>query len=138
MPVVRHSFQMFTFTRLLSVMDEYPSKKGEVNINVTIHNPPEIVEFKEEEVLFMKSTTNVSLKNIADVTIRGETLYKFESGDEKDNCVAHIREHNKLPADLAREIMNQIGARVMLSIVKAHTEFGIPPPVPLPRFEKVE
>ena len=129
---------MFNLTRLLSVRDDFPEEGGEVRINVTLQNPPEIVQFKGEDVLFVKSTTNVSSEKIFEVMMSGETLYKFKDDDEKQNCVTHLREHDRLPPNLEREIMNLIAPRAILSLTKAHTEIGIPPPVPLPQFEIVE
>ncbi len=126
---------MFNLTRLLSVKDDYPEKGGEVHINVTLHNPPEITEFEGEDVLFVKSTVSVTMANIAEVMMKGETLYSFKNNSEKQNCVTHIRDHNRMTPDLEKEIMNQIGPRAILSLVKAHSELGIPPPVPLPHFE---
>jgi len=135
MPVVRHVFQMFNVSRKLDVTHGLPDT-GSVSINVTINNPPKIVNFEGKDTALITSTVNIRIEeNIAEAMMRGETLYEFKDETDKQKCLKNIDENKRLPRETEEEIMNDVAARAVLSLVKAHVEIGIPPPVPLPRMK---
>jgi len=125
---------MINFTRIIGVKEDLPEGEHAVIINVTLHNPPELLKFKGEDVVFMTATANVTLEKLAEALMRIEVIYKFENVSEKIKAEKTIKEKKKLPEDIEKKLMNNIGARAILMLVKSHNELGIPPPVPLPRF----
>lgn len=133
MGVLRHAFQMISFSRSRSVTKEIP-KEGEVHINVTMQNPPTFLKFKQKDVALVLETVNIRMKDLAEVIMRGETLYEFQNALEKEECKKHVEKEKKLPDKIEKIIMNHVGAKAILLLVKAQSEIGIPPPVPLPLF----
>lgn len=135
MPVFRHAFQMFNFTKKLSVTDDLPEGGGLVSINITLQNPPDVIQFKGKEIVMILSTVNIRMEKVAEVIMRGESLYAFKDDDEKKLCLSSLEENKRLPHDVEKHIMNIIATRAVLSVVKAHAELGIPPPISLPILE---
>lgn len=131
--VTRHAFQTLTITRKLSVLDVLP-EKGDVGINVNLEAPPTFNTVDGRDVAVVKSTINITLGGIGEAMMRGETIYELDDQTEKESIEKHLADTKKYPEKLEKLLLNYLGPTAILMLVKASTELGIPPPVPLPHF----
>lgn len=135
MSIKKHAFQMVNIFRKPSVVEDLP-KDVEITIDATMQNPPKLISFKGIEVAVITTTVSITIEDVIEAVMRGETIYEFKDASEKARCEKSLKEENKLPSEIEEYLMNAVGGRALLLLVKSHVEIGIPPPISLPRFDR--
>ena len=129
---VRHVFQMVNINRKLGIIEDLP-KEVDMHINVSFQYPLKLAKFKEKDVAIIASTISLTLSNVLEAIMKGESVLIL-STEEKKQIEESIASKKPLPEDYQKLLMGRISRQALLLLTKANIELEIPPPIPLPSF----